>query len=98
VKSGSHLYSAAGDCEVIVVRPPSRQVVLTCGAHPMLEARPDPGSVQAAEGSAVTRIGKRYRDHASGLEVLCVKPGRGELAADGAPLEVATAKPLPASD
>ena len=98
MKPGTHLYSAGGDCEVIVVRPPSREIVLTCGAHPMLELPPDSGPAEADEGTTATRVGKRYRHETSGLEVLCVKSGRGELAADGTPLQMAAAKPLPSSD
>ena len=38
------------------------------------------------------------RDEASGVEILCVKPGAGSLAVDGRLLELKTAKALPSSD
>ena len=98
MKPGTHLYGVAGDCEVIVVRAPSREIAVTCGGHPMLGERPSIDADQADGAAVVTRVGKRYRDSASGLEVLCVKSGSGALAADGVPLELAAAKPLPASD
>jgi hypothetical protein len=37
-------------------------------------------------------------DESSGLELLCTKVGVGQLEADGRPLEIKAAKPLPASD
>ena len=40
-------------------------------------------------------LGKRYADEASGIELLCTKPGPGPLAVDGRPLVVKGAKPLP---
>jgi hypothetical protein len=45
-----------------------------------------------------TLIGKRYVNAAGDLELLCTKPGAGALAADGAPLAMKGAKPLPSSD
>ena len=48
-----------------------------------------------AEG---TLLGKRYVHEASGLELLCTKPGEGSLAVDGAALPLKEAKPLPSSD
>jgi hypothetical protein len=74
-------------------------VNLTCGGEPMApaggEAAARPGS--AADGPQ-TQIGKRYTTAAGDLELLCVKSGAGELAADGAPLVLKQSKPLPASD
>jgi len=49
-------------------------------------------------GTGGTQLGKRYVDEPTGLEVLCVKPGSGTLAADGRDLTLKSAKPLPASD
>ena len=43
-------------------------------------------------------MGKRYVDAAGTVELLCVKPGKGTLAADGVALLLKEAKPLPASD
>ena len=43
-------------------------------------------------------LGKRYVNAAGNLELLCVKPGDGSLAADGESLVLKEAKPLPSSD
>jgi hypothetical protein len=43
-------------------------------------------------------LGKRYVDESDTLELLCTKPGEGELAVDGLPLRLKSAKPLPSSD
>jgi hypothetical protein len=101
VSVGQRLGSQACTTEVIVVRAPNHQVELTCGGHPMA-ADPAIGAGTANGASAAsgggTRLGKRYVDEPTGLEVLCVKPGGGTLAADGRDLTLKSAKPLPASD
>ena len=101
VSVGQRLHSQACTTEVIVVRAPDHQVELTCGGHPMA-ADPAIGAGTANGASAAsgggTRLGKRYVDEPTGLEVLCVKPGGGTLAADGRDLTLKSAKPLPASD
>jgi len=99
--AGKRLRSQACATEVILVRAPDHQVELTCGGHPMAT---DPAiGASAANGASAasgggTRLGKRYVDEPTGLEVLCVKPGGGTLAADGRDLTLKSAKPLPASD
>ncbi|AXI76285.1 hypothetical protein [Peterkaempfera bronchialis] len=97
---GTHLHSAVGPVEVIVVRGPSQPLRVLHAGAPLLgpgEAAPEaPGAVEAA--GAQTLLGKRYIHEASGLELLCVKPGPGCLSVDGEPLPVKTAKQLPASD
>lgn len=101
VSVGQRLGSQACTTEVIVVRAPNHQVELTCGGHPMA-ADPAIGAGTANGASAAsgggTRLGKRYVDEPTGLEVLCVKPGGGTVAADGRDLTLKSAKPLPASD
>jgi hypothetical protein len=52
----------------------------------------DPGH---AEG---TMLGKRYVHEATGLELLCTRPGEGSLAGGGVALPLKEAKPLPSSD
>lgn len=99
IKAGSRL--ACPDCtvELVVVRPPSTGVELTCGGVAVIEAggdRPAGGHADAAgEG---TLVGKRYADEESGIEVLCAKPGPGTLAVDGREVPIKGAKPLPSSD
>ena len=43
-------------------------------------------------------LGKRYKDDASGVEVLCIKPGPGNLNIDGRGLEEQKTKVLPSAD
>jgi hypothetical protein len=86
--------------EVIVVKPPGVDVELTCGGAPMVPLD-DPGASDnsaVAEAGGGTLLGKRYVDDEIGIEVLCTKPGAGELAVDGRALSVKGAKPLPSSD
>ena len=99
-KPGSRWSSAVCDTQVIVVRPPSSDVVLQCGGHPMVPAGSDiPSGVTLdpafAEG---TPIGKRCADEETGLELLATKGGAGTLARDGIKIPLKDAKPLPASD
>ena len=99
IKAGSRL--ACPDCtvELVVVKPPSGPVTLTCSGVEIVEAAADrpAGGHSAPEGGG-TLVGKRYADEETGLEVLCAKPGPGQLAADGRVIEVKGAKPLPSSD
>jgi len=44
------------------------------------------------------RIIRKTTGDDGAYELLCVKPGKGTLALDGAPLVLKEAKPLPASD
>jgi hypothetical protein len=101
VSAGQRLRSRACTTEVIVVRAPDHQVELTCGGHPMA-TDPATGAGTANDASSAagggTQLGKRYVDEPTGLEMLCVKPGSGTLAADGRDLTLKSAKPLPASD
>ena len=99
IKAGTRL--ACPDCsvELVVVRPPSAPVALTCGGAAIVEAdgaRPAGGHADAAGDG--TLVGKRYADEETGIEVLCAKPGPGSLAVDGRELPIKGAKPLPSSD
>ncbi len=96
MKSGTKLKSTVCDTEVMVIR--GSGVVVDCGGAPMEQERPaergtlNPGFAQG------TLIGKRYVDAAGGLELLCVKAGKGSLSVNGVALQLKDAKPLPASD
>lgn len=98
LKPGLKLKSAVCDAEVMVIK--SGDVTsLTCGGAPMLangEAAGDATPDEAQMGGC--QIGKRYVTSDEGLEVLCVKAGKGALAADGEPLAVKGTKKLPSSD
>jgi hypothetical protein len=88
--------------EVIVVRAPSNDVVVTCGGSPMVDlSAPRPGSGHgevATNGEGGSMIGKRYVDDEIGIELLCTKAGPGPLACDGRAMGLRGAKPLPSSD
>ena len=95
MKTGSKLLSAACTTEVMVVK--GADVELACGGAPMVAERG--ASVAVADGFAIgTQLGKRYVHEASGLQVLCVKPGEGSLSVDGEILPELAAKKLPSSD
>jgi hypothetical protein len=100
LKPGSRWKSAVCDTEVVVVRPPNAAVTLECGGHPMLAAAAQKpvGLGLAGAHSSGSQMGKRFIDEASGLELLCVKPGAGSLSVDGRATGAKEAKKLPASD
>jgi hypothetical protein len=99
LKAGTKLKSAVCDVEVMVIKP-GGDVRLTCGGAPMVAANeaaaakgePDPAHMSGCQ------VGKRYVNKDQSLEVLCVKAGKGSLAADGEILETKAAKKLPSSD
>jgi hypothetical protein len=95
---GLRLRSQVCSTQLIVIRP--ADITLTCGGHPMIDltAEPAPG-LTAAGGGEPGQLGKRYTapDHED-LELLVTKAGSSGLAADGVPLVVKAAKPLPSSD
>jgi hypothetical protein len=99
VAAGMRLKSAVSSTEVVVVRPPSEPVALTCAGVPLVAFdEPIPDGVGAPEAEGQSLLGKRYADEASGLEVLCTRGGPGLLACDGRMLLVQKTKPLPSSD
>jgi hypothetical protein len=96
MKPGTKLKSAVCDTEVMVIR--GNNIAPECGGMPMSETRSgEPKAMDPAFASG-TKIGKRYVDAAGTCELLCVKAGRGTLAAGGVALLVKDAKPLPSSD
>lgn len=99
LKAGVRLRSAVGETEVIVVRAPNEAVTLTAGGEAMIGTdEQSPGAAIHSGHEGTVQLGKRYVDDASGIEVLCTKPGEGALAVDGRLLTLKTAKPLPSSD
>jgi hypothetical protein len=95
--AGERLGSTACSTEVIVVRPPAADVHLTCGFAPMM---PLPAEIKekVAEDGPGSLAGKRYVHPASGMELLCTKPGAGQLRVDDDVLGIRQAKNLPSSD
>lgn len=100
LKSGTRLKSAACDTEVMVTKAAGDEIQLTCGGVEMLEmaaAKPAGASPDAAH-AAGTLVGKRYVDEGEKFEFLCTKGGKGNLAINGAALQIKQAKALPSSD
>lgn len=95
MKPGSRLRSSVCDGEVVVIRYGSG--ALTCGGAPLADGVVEPAELDPAQAGG-TVMGKRYVDAGGTVELLCVKPGKGTLALDGAALHLKEAKPLPASD
>lgn len=99
LKPGSRLYSAVCTTELIVVKAPTSPVELTIGgAAPVTSADERTGGAPAAGHDGGTAMGKRYVDDEDTIELLCTKPGPGAPALAGRPLQVKSAKALPASD
>jgi hypothetical protein len=96
MKAGARVLSAVCDTEVVVIR--AADVELCCGGVPMVTERSDEGGSIQSGLDGGTLLGKRYVHAASGLQVLCVKPGVGTLTVDSEPLTEAAAKQLPSSD
>ena len=98
LKPGLRLKSGVCSAEVMIVKG-SGETGITCGGVPML------GLDESADGAAAVdgemngcQVGKRYVNEDQSLELLCIKPGEGSLAAAGMPLAVKLAKKLPSSD
>ncbi|TVZ07441.1 hypothetical protein EAS64_04595 [Trebonia kvetii] len=106
MKPGSRWRSAVCDTEVVVVRAPAGPVTFHIGGAEVIPAdagqdRPGRNRGGAQPDAALaggTLLGKRYTDEATGLQVLCVKPGEGTITVDGRPATVVAPRQLPASD
>jgi len=99
IKPGTRLQSQVCDTQVIVVRSSERLDDLRAGGVPMvpLDAEKSADAELDPNFSDGTVMGKRYIDD-SGAELLVTKAGAGSLSIGDTPLELKTAKPLPASD
>jgi hypothetical protein len=100
LRPGSRWRSAVCESEVIVVRPPAEPVLLCIGGTPVLAAGTSRqvGGTPADGLAGGTRIGARYADQESGLEVLCTRSGTGAITVAGRPATRMAPRPLPASD
>jgi hypothetical protein len=99
VKVGARLGCPQCPTEVVVTRATEASAVLACSGSGLVgleEDRPQGGHAEAAAEPA--QLGKRYVDDEGGLELLCTKPGAGQLSCDGRPVSLKSAKPLPSSD
>ena len=98
LKPGARFQSTVCTTEVIVVKG-AGEAALTCGGADMVPAGTGEVSGEpAADAAEGTLLGKRYSDEADTIELLATKAGAGSMAVGGAPLAVAQAKTLPASD
>jgi hypothetical protein len=97
LKPGLRLKSAVSDVEIMVVKAAGVGSV-TCGGVAMLGGDAAPPAGATLNGDGECQVGKRYVNQAGSIEVLCVKGGKGSLAADGEPLDVKASKALPSSD
>ncbi len=99
IKTGTRLQSQVCDTQVIVVRSSERLDDLRAGGVAMvaLDAEKSAAAKLDPNFSDGTVMGKRYVDD-SGAELLVTKAGAGSLSIGDTPLELKTAKPLPASD
>jgi hypothetical protein len=52
---------------------------LTCGGEALVDERPVPCSLPAGQSGDDVRPGDRLRDRASGLELRCIRGGRGPV-------------------
>ncbi len=99
LKPGLRLKSQISDTEIVVIKG-SGDRTLACGGVPVVgldePVADDPGVT--ADLTGTTLLGKRYTDPDDVVEVLCTKPGAGDLSVDGQPLGVKATKALPASD
>lgn len=96
MKPGTKLKSAVCDTEVMVIK--GSNIVVDCGGKPMSDAAPEArGDLDAAFAEG-TKMGKRYVNADSTVELLCVKAGKGSLSIGGTALQIKDSKPLPSSD
>lgn len=99
LKTGARLKSVVCDGEIMVVAAPDGDIQLTCGGAPMVAAGSDAERIAIDPEHAVPiAIGKRYVTEAGDLEVLCVKAGEGQIAANGDLLLQKDTKKLPKTD
>lgn len=98
LKPGARFQSTVCTTEVIVVKG-AGEIDLTCGGAAMVPSGTGEVSGSPADDAAGgTQLGKRYGDEEGTIELLATKAGDGSLAANGAALDIAQAKTLPASD
>lgn len=100
-RPGQVLASTVDSTTVIVVHAADVEIELTCAGVEMWDPKGG-GTGPAGEADPAqltgTEMGKRYADDATGLELLCTKPGKGTIAVNGVSLAKRGPKPLPASD
>lgn len=99
LKPGTRMQSVTCSTQAVVVKAPATEVDLRCGGQPMVAVGEGEVAGTPAPGfDGGTQVGKRYVGDGLGVEVLCTAGGDGSISVGEQVLEVAGAKPLPASD
>jgi hypothetical protein len=100
LRPGQKLHSVVCDAQFVVVRAPSSPVEVGCGGAALVEdgVEGNAGATLDPSLGDAPLLGKRYADDELGLELLCTRAGKGALTADGRPVPIKGAKPLPSSD
>ena len=88
----------AGGLRIVVLAEPTGAGTLTCDAVALANCRAVPCSLASRQTGVVhgNRAGTCYADVVSGLAVLCVQDGDGELRYQGRALQAMPVRPLPA--
>jgi len=84
-RAGQILGVAGGVCAVVTATPRQAEE-LTCGGEVLVDERPVPCSMPVARPEDDVRPGDRWRDRATGLELRCIRGGRGPLLHGGRPM------------
>lgn len=100
LKPGNRLRSAVCTAEVVVVRAADTPVDLRFGGHPAAAAGTEPAGGVTADPALTgeLRLGARYFDAETGIEVLVTKTGTSMPTVGDRPLIRRDPKSLPASD
>jgi hypothetical protein len=99
LRPGMQLMSAISQASIIVIRAPKADVEVRCGGVAMVGVKSlAPETVAAVDDGDGPVLGKRYMLESLDLECLCTRGGPGALTANGEPLILKEAKPLPSSD
>lgn len=99
LKVGARLACPECATEVVVTKVTGEDVTVACSGSQLVPLDADrPQGGHGAAGEEPPQLGKRYVDDEAGLELLCTKPGSGDLTCSGRRLNLKAAKPLPSSD
>ncbi|HEX4852592.1 hypothetical protein [Arenimonas sp.] len=98
LKAGARFKSAVCDTQVMVVKAPAGEHVLSCGGAEMIAPTATGAGTLDPAQAGETLIGKRYVNADESVELLCTKGGKGSLSLNGTALEIKQAKQLPSSD
>jgi hypothetical protein len=89
---GAVLRSRLSPAEVVAVRAADPSAVVELSGQPMSAEGP-PGLDGRVRLTGQLTVGRRYVHEPSGLELLCVRAGPGELTVGGEPLTLKATQP-----